>query len=58
MLEVWDSGATSDTIIGADTVDKSVLMKDGPQSQSIKISHEGKEVGSVNVKTNFVIDNS
>ena len=58
MLEVWDSGATSDTIIGDTKFSLSVFMKEGEVDEWIEIFHEKESAGKVNIRSTFTMDDS
>ena len=58
LLEVYDSGAANDEIIGKTEMSLTDFAKEGEVDQWVTIKHEGKDAGRVHFKSTFTVDNS
>ena len=58
IIECWDAGATSDTIIGSTTLPISKFVKEGLSDEWVELFYEGKSVGKLNMRSTFTRDNS
>jgi len=58
LLEVWDAGATSDTIIGNATFSLNKFMKEGVVNEWVEVFHDQKSAGKVLIRSTFTVDDS